>query len=252
MTLPEREIELGGGRAIAVGAPADVAPAFVILLHGFAMTPAELSPFAHSLGVAARFLFPEGPVPAALEPGTPSTCPAAGPPDGSVTRGGRAWWHIDPGARLDAMAQGPRDFAGYEPADLAAARARLGAIVDQSLDEARGRPVVLGGFSSGGMLAFDAQLRAPRGIRGLALLSATRVCWREQEGFVAARPLAGLPALLTHGTADDDLAFAAGEALRDAAIAAGADVTWAPFDGGHEIPLVAWRRLRNWLRALGL
>jgi phospholipase/carboxylesterase len=199
------------------------------------MKPDELSPFAHSLGVAARFLFPEGPAPAALEPGVPR---------------GRAWWHIDPVARLDAMAKGPRDFASYEPADLDAARRLLGAILDHVLDEARGRPVVLGGFSSGGMLAFDTQLRTPRTIRGLALLSATRVFWREQEAFVAARPLAGLPALLTHGTADDDLAFAAGEALRDAAVAAGADVTWAPFDGGHEIPLVAWRKLRSWLRAL--
>jgi phospholipase/carboxylesterase len=231
--LPETELALAGARTIAVGA-AD-APAIVILLHGFAMTPAELSPFAHSIGVAARFLFPEGPAPAALEPGLPR---------------GRAWWHIDPTARLDAMARGPRDFATYEPPDLAAARALAGAIVDEALALAAGRPVVLGGFSSGGMLAFDAQLRAPRAVRGLALLSATRVAWREQAPLVAARPLAGLPALLTHGTADDDLAFAAGEALRDAAVAAGADVTWAPFDGGHEIPLVAWRRLRTWLRAL--
>ena len=230
--LPESEIELGGGRAIAVGDAS--APAFVILLHGFAMRPDELAPFAHSLGVAARFLFPEGPAPAALVPGEPR---------------GRAWWHIDPSARLEALAHGARDFAPLEPPDLPAARARLGAIVDQILREANGRPVVLGGFSSGGMLAFDTQLRAPRAIRGLALLSATRIAWREQQDLIAGAPLRGLPALLTHGRADDDLAFAAGEALRDAAIAAGADVTWAPFDGGHEIPMVAWRGLRNWLRA---
>jgi phospholipase/carboxylesterase len=230
--LPETELELAGRRTVAVGA--DDAPAIVILLHGFAMTPEDLAPFAHSLGVAARFLFPEGPAAGVI---------AGRPP-------GRAWWHIDPDARQAAIAIGPRDFAGYEPVDLAAARGSCGAIVDRVIAEAAGRPVVLGGFSSGGMLAFDTQLRAPRAIRGLALLSATRVAWREQAPFVAARPLAGLPALLTHGTADDDLAFAAGLALRDAAIAAGAEVTWAPFDGGHEIPLVAWRKLRTWLRAV--
>jgi phospholipase/carboxylesterase len=229
----EVELELGGGRAIAVGPAADDAPAFVILLHGFAMKPEELSPFGVSIGVAARFLFPEGPAPAALVPGEPR---------------GRAWWHIDPAARLEALSHGARDFAPYEPADLGAARDRLGAIVDHVIGEANGRPVVLGGFSSGGMLAFDAQLRAPRQIRGLALLSSTRVYWREEQAFVAHQPLRGLPALLTHGRADDDLAFTAGLALRDAAIAAGADVTWAPFEGGHEIPMVAWRTLRTWLR----
>lgn len=227
-TLPETEIELAGRRTIAIGAPD--APAAVILLHGYAMTPEHLAPFAHSLGVAARFLFPEGPAP--------------------VADGGRAWWHMDPDMRAEARAAGPRDFAGFEPPELAAARARLGAIVDHVIAEAPARPVVLGGFSSGGMLAFDAQLRAPRPLRGLALLSATRIAWREQQPIVARAPLAGLPALLTHGRADDDLAFAAGLALRDAASAAGAEVTWAPFDGGHEIPLVAWRRLRTWLRGV--
>jgi len=27
----------------------------------------------------------------------------------------------------------------------------------------------------------------------------------------------------------------------------GAAVDWLPFDGGHEIPLVAWRRLRKFV-----
>jgi phospholipase/carboxylesterase len=31
---------------------------------------------------------------------------------------------------------------------------------------------------------------------------------------------------------------------------AGARVFWVPFDGGHEIPLVVWRGLRKFLRAL--
>jgi len=33
--------------------------------------------------------------------------------------------------------------------------------------------------------------------------------------------------------------------------AAGATVDFTPFDSGHEIPLVVWRRLRKWLTALG-
>jgi predicted esterase len=29
-----------------------------------------------------------------------------------------------------------------------------------------------------------------------------------------------------------------------------APVTWVPFDGGHEIPLIVWRALRKFLNAL--
>jgi len=229
----EETIELAGLSAVVVG-PAEPA-AQVILCHGFSMVPADLAPFAHSLGVPARFVFPEGLVDAELEPG--------------VTRG-RAWWHIDPVARARSMAAGPRDFAGLCPPDLPAARSRLAALIDEVAADAAGRPVVVGGFSSGGMLAYDTVLRERPEVAGLVLLSSTRIAADEEAAFVARTPLAGMPALLSHGRADDDLAFAAGEALRDAVAAAGADVTWVPFDQGHEIPLLVWRRLRRWLTAI--
>lgn len=227
------EIRLGGARTLAVGP--ENARALVVLCHGFAMKPEDLAPFCGSIGLPVRWLLPEAPVPAALVPGTIV---------------GRSWWHIDPVKRLDALAKGARDFATLEPPDLARARELLGRIVDDSFAQASGRRVLLAGFSSGGMLAFDFMLRARRPVAGLALLSATRLAWREQQPFVQTRPLTGLPVLLTHGDADDDLAFSAGEALRDAAIAAGAEVTWAPFEGGHNIPLIGWNRLRKWAKPL--
>lgn len=233
MTLCEEEITLAGLRTIAVGDPD--AAVLVIFCHGFAMTPADLAPFAHSLSVSARWLFPEAPLPAELEPGLPR---------------GRSWWHIDPALRVAALARGPRDFAGIQPPDLAAARALLGAFVDAVFALADGRPVVLGGFSSGGMLAFDMQLRSPRPISALMLLSSTRIDWTEAQSLLAASPLRGLPTLCTHGRTDADLSFEAGLALRDAAIGAGADVNWLPFDGGHEIPLIAWRAVHRLLHTL--
>jgi len=54
-----------------------------------------------------------------------------------------------------------------------------------------------------------------------------------------------LPVLVSHGTHDPDLAFSAGEALRDFFRSSGARVTWQPFEGGHEIPLIVWRALRR-------
>lgn len=224
--MREAWIELAGLRAISVGDP-DAAPRVVVLLHGFQMGPADLAPFAQSIGLPDWFLFPEAPQPA-------------------ETRG-RAWWYINAAARDAAIARGPRDFAPQHPPDLPAARALLDALLDEVLVRAAGRPVVIGGFSQGGMLTCDAMLRAPRPVAGLALLSASRIALDE---WPADAGLAGLPVLLSHGRGDDDLAFAAGEALRDHLVALGGHVTWMPFDGGHEIPLVVWRALRKWLAAI--
>lgn len=222
-------VEFAGLRAISIGDAAQ-ALAVVVVLHGFAMGPADLSPFAHSIGVPAWFLFPEGPLPA--EPR------------------GRAWWHIDPVLRAASLLHGPRDFAVQHPSDLPMARTRLSAFLDALDSELLGRPLVVGGFSQGGMLTCDTLLRAPRPVSGMVLLSASRIAFDEWASYLAGAPLRGLPVLVSHGSADSDLAFAAGEALRDCLVLAGAEVTWVPFDQGHEIPLLVWRRLRKFLLAL--
>lgn len=205
------------------------APLVVVMLHGYRMGPQDLAPFARSLGTPALWLFPEGPV-------------AARP-------AGRAWWDIDEAAREAALAAGPRDLTGEIPPGLAAARARLGDYLDAVAGIAAGRPLVLGGFSQGGMLIADLMLRSPRPVAGLMLLSASRIACAQWP------PLAdrwrGLPVLVSHGRGDQDLAFAAGEGLRTAAESAGARVDWTPFDGGHEIPLPVWRRIRRFLAARG-
>lgn len=231
MTLRQTETMLAGLRTVVVG-EVD-APMCVVMCHGYSMTPEDLSPFAHALGMAVQWFFPEGMVAAQPEPG--------------VARG-RGWWHIDPVTRVEARMHGPRDFADVQPAGLAVARARFCVFLDEVLVLARGRPVVVGGFSSGGMLAFDTQLHAPRSIAGLVLLSSTRVAFVDEEPLLSR--LGTLRILVAHGRADDELAFVAGEQLRDAAMAGGADVSWLPFDGGHEIPLVVWRGLRQFLLRL--
>ncbi|HVU49795.1 MAG TPA: hypothetical protein VHL80_03855 [Polyangia bacterium] len=232
MTAPEDTLELGGLRAVAVG-DREAARVVVVLLHGFQMSPADLSPFAHSLQAPAWFLFPEAPLPA--EPR------------------GRAWWHIDAKARERALAVGPRDFAVQSPPDLPAARAHLGAFLAALAPAVGGRPLVLGGFSQGGMLACDSVLRAGAdtlGLAALALFSASRIAFDEWRALPPAGGLPGLPVLVSHGELDDDLAFTAGERLRDFLVEAGADVSWLPFAQGHEIPLVVWRRLRKLLTTL--
>jgi len=220
----ERKLEIAGLNTIAIG-PSD-ANATVVLLHGYDMTPSDLAPFGHSLGLPVLFLFPCGPVP------SPS--------------GARAWWKIDAEHRTQALEQGPRDLAGFEPREMDTARAKLAHFVS---DCARARsPLILGGFSQGAMLALDFTLRGPVLPAALVLLSSSRIAL--QHWMPRLDRLRGLPVFVSHGRADPDLGFSAGEALRDMLSSAGANVIWFPFEGKHEIPLVVWRGLRKFLRAL--
>ena len=180
-----RLVELGVETGPTTTAPATSSkgrPRVVVLLHGFLMQPSDLAPFAHSLMVPGWFLFPEGPI--------------------SISATERAWWYMDPIARAEAIARGPRDFAELHPPDLGEARERL----DRFLDAIACDELVLGGFSQGGMLAVDALLRSNRRASALALLSSL-VEPQPTQSSAASRKLAvtfarvrGLLAM-THGRA---------------------------------------------------
>jgi phospholipase/carboxylesterase len=199
-------------------------PLVVIALHGRMMEAADLAPFARSLGVAAHFVFPDAPI--------------------VVAPRGRSWWPVDSEERARRVAAGPMDLHAMDPAGRAEARALLADLIARFAD----RRIALVGFSQGGMLAMDYVLHADTPPAALALLSSSRIAWDDWQPRLPR--LAGLPVLVAHGTADAELAFSAGEGLRDAATAGGAAVAWLPFDGPHEIPLVVWRALRKFLRTL--
>ena len=214
--------QLAGLHVITDGDPA--ASLAVVVLHGRQMEAADLAPFGRSLGVPAYFVFPDGPLPA--EPR------------------GRTWWPVDSEARIRRLSAGPMELSAMDPEGRAEARALLGGLIAALAP----RKIALVGFSQGGMLAMDYVLHADAPPAALALLSSTRIALADWTS--RASRLAGLSVLVAHGHADAELAFVAGELLRDFARSGGADVTWLPFDGGHEIPLVVWRALRKQLRTL--
>lgn len=218
MRQPEDRVKLAGLDAITIGDPG--VPTVVVMLHGRDMTGADLAPFAHSLGVSAYYVFPDAPLPTAR---------------------GRSWWPVDSEARLRRLSAGPMDLRAMDPPGRIEARNQLDELLN--LFDARRR--VLVGFSQGGMLAMDYVLHGGK-VDRLALLSSTRIAFADWEPRL--HRLAGLPVLVAHGHADDELAFSAGEALRDAAMQGHADVSWLPFEGSHEIPLPVWRTLRRFLR----
>jgi len=201
----------------------------VVLLHGYDMRPEDLEPFSHSLNVRAVFHFPRGPLQ------SPS--------------GNRCWWPIDQERRTRQLQSGPRDLFQESPPGRPAARERLCAFLDALRAQSPKLPLLLGGFSQGGMLACDTVLCARQPVSALAMFSSSRIAFEDWQ--TNREVLAELPVLVSHGTNDADLAFSAGEALRDFYRNCGAQVTWQPFEGGHEMPLVVWRALRRFVAELG-
>jgi phospholipase/carboxylesterase len=200
----------------------------VVLLHGFMGLPEDLAPFAKSMGIGGRFVFPAGIVDLA----------------GRGLRG-RAWWPIDVDAR--SAATGPRDLSAFVPAGLDEARAHLEALLDDICATGPFGTLVIGGFSQGAMLACDLALRSSRRIDGLVMFSGARIAetlWRPR--YLTRR---GLRTFVSHGRADDDLAFSVAESFQSELSEAGWAVTWVPFDGGHGIPMIVWRSFKRWLTA---
>jgi phospholipase/carboxylesterase len=208
--------------SLRVGAR-EQARAQVVLLHGYDMQPEDLEPFSRSLNVPALFHFPRGPL--------------------SSPSGKRCWWPIDQERRARQLQSGPRDLFEESPPGRPAARDKLCEFLDELRAQSPKLPLLLGGFSQGGMLACDAVLCARQPVSGLVMLSSSRIAF--DDWLANCEPLTDLPVLVSHGTHDADLAFSAGEALRDFYRNSGARVTWQPFEGGHEIPLVVWRALRR-------
>jgi phospholipase/carboxylesterase len=226
MTLGERTISAGGLEGMLVGDP-QTARQIVVLLHGYAMRPEDLSPFAHSIKVPALFCFPRAPL--------------------ALSQSSFAWWPVDEERRTQELARGPRDLAAESPSTRVQLRKKLSELLATLRTSTGISQLVLGGFSQGGMLACDAILSGEPA-DGLVLLSSSRIAIEEWQS--RRHLLRGLPVLISHGTRDADLSFEAGMALRDFHQDSGANVTWQAFDGGHEIPLIVWRALRTFLKQL--
>lgn len=221
--------------ASAYPAPVWVSPdgeprALVLLLHGLDMSPAQLAPLVRSLRLPALVALPAGPV---------------------ARDGGRhSWWPVDDAAREARLQAGPADLHDTHPPGRERARDAVHAAARALRAGApAGLPLVVAGFSQGAMLALDCALQSPPlAVDALALWSASRLAF--SEWAPALHRLRGVRVELLHGRADANLGLFAAQSLRDALLSEGADVRWAPFDGGHEIPLQAWTGLRRLMRDL--
>lgn len=225
-------LELAGLTARVVG-PAD-ATTTIVLLHGFGAPGYDLVPLAEELDLPARFVFPEAPLDL-----------------GGMFGDSRAWWMIDiAGIEADLRSGRARSRKAEIPDGLDQVRTQLGTFLDELPGKLGVLPdrLVLGGFSQGAMLSLDVALHRSAPPAALVLLSGTLLAepvWRPRL-----TALAGVPVLMSHGRSDALLPFAVAEELRDALVAAGAQVEWHPFGGGHEIPRTVLAATRAFLQKL--
>jgi phospholipase/carboxylesterase len=154
--------------------------------------------------------------------------------------GSRGWWwlnlegHVPSGERLP-------DFSTTSPGGIKVASRR----VRQYLETVHG-PVILGGFSQGAMLSGEIAFQTDQALAGVVLIGGTTV--NEQAWVERSAARKGLPVFIAHGRWDGVLPFATAERFARKLAAAGLDVTWVPFDGGHDIPSLVIRALNGFLR----
>jgi phospholipase/carboxylesterase len=200
--------------------------ATIIVLHGLGADGNDFVPIAEQLDLAAvgplRYVFPHAPE-------RPVTI------NGGVVM--RAWYDI-----LGTDLQRREDEVG-----LRQSRDQVDELLDREV--ARGMPasrIVLMGFSQGCAMTLMTGLRYPERLAGLAGLS----------GYLPLAPLiaaerhganADVPVFLGHGTQDDIVPVAAGQASAQALRALGHPVEWHDYAMPHSVCAEEIADLNAWL-----
>jgi phospholipase/carboxylesterase len=223
--MDERHTRLADLQTCLIDEPS-AAKLRIVFLHGYDMRASDLTPFAHSLAIpGVAYAFPQAPT--------------------AVSATGYAWWPGG-GSKAGDRPSVARDLWQEYPAGRERARAMIRDLLE-SLRTECDEPLILAGFSQGGMLACDSVLMEDAEVAALAMMSASCIAsaeWHERRGR-----LDGVAAFVSHGRGDPDLSFDAGQRLAGFLTSGGAAVTWMPFEGGHEIPFSVWRRFKQFVEA---
>ncbi|MCB1219994.1 MAG: hypothetical protein H7A35_01315 [Planctomycetales bacterium] len=109
--------------------------------------------------------------------------------------------------------------------------------------------VYLFGFSQGAMTSVYEALSNPLQVDGAIIFGGS--LWDFLIGDWLLRDHPGKQRwFIVHGSKDTQVDFAGGQALRDALIEAGHDVTWQEFDGGHSVPEDMVKLAEQWMKEL--
>jgi len=194
----------------------------VVLLHGYASKPQDWLPFTATIHLppSGFFVFPEAPQ-------------TTVPPDGPV--GGRAWWRLDLASYIQPGSSIP-DLSKARPAELSKCVKQIRTLLAEIKlrSKSGSNPLILGGFSQGAIISSDIAFRTNEPIQALIILSGTAV--DESTWIHGMATKRNLPVFISHGRKDNIFSFEIANRLQQEMRNAGMNVTWVPFEGGHEIP----------------
>ena len=190
----------------------------LLLLHGWGASAHDLFGLAPLLG-GAMVICPQGPVEVPVGPGM----------------NGYGWFPLVPGQPPDpdAFREGAKRLAGFFEAALEA----------YPVDPER---LVIGGFSQGGVMAYDLGLRRPERVSGVAALS-TWLPPSLAEDIEKKPEHEEFPVLVIHGENDTMVEVDRARASRDLLKPFGVRVQYREFPMAHEINPQALRLLMEWL-----
>lgn len=201
-------------------------PPTLVMLHGYGSNAHDWLQFEHKFQVPnhGKMIFPQGPL--------------RGPNDA------RGWWWLNIEGHVPAGERYP-DFSVANPGGIKVA-SRL---VRDLLEKVPG-PIVLGGFSQGAMLSAEIAFQTEQDLAALVLIGGTTVneaAWVER--FAGRRMM---PIFIAHGRNDGVLPFVTMERFQARVKAAGLEVTWFPYEGGHDIPDAVIDALNQFLAGIRL
>jgi len=216
----------------------DAGPPTVVLLHGYGSRAEDWlqfddPPSPAGFGAASHFQFP---------PGTRRVYPQ-GPWRGFGSHHGWWWLHLESYVK---SGESLPDLSTSNPGGLKAAAKQV-----RDLIKNERAPLIVGGFSQGAMVSAEIAFQTDQQLDGLILVAGTPVneeAWAEH--FAGRRQL---PIFIAHGRRDPVLSFAIMERFQKRLKDFGLDVTWYPYDGGHEIPLTVVNEVNRFVdRVVGL
>jgi phospholipase/carboxylesterase len=209
---------------IARGGPG---PPSVVLLHGYGSRAEDWLQFEDRWQLPAdiRRVYPQAPL------------------RGPVT-GQRGWWWLGLESYVPSGQRLP-DMSKASPGGI-----KVASRLVRELLRHEHAPVILGGFSQGAMTSAEIAFQSDQELAGLILLGGTTVNEEAWAEYFARRR--HLPIFIAHGRDDGVLSFAIMERFQARLKASGMEVTWMPFDGGHDIPEPVIEAISAFMRRLTL
>lgn len=208
--------------------PARPAKASVICLHGLGADGHDLAPLAAQLVTpeqAVRFVFPHAPERAITRS------------DGYVMR---AWYDV----------YGPDLTGKFDEAGIRASERQVRALIEREVQRGvAARRIVLMGFSQGGAMALHNGLRYPQRLAGVMALS-TYLLLPDTLRAEAHPANADVPVMMAHGTADEVIPLARGEAAREKLEQSGYQVHWRVYPMPHTLCAPEIEDMADWLWAI--